>query len=1004
MLEARLIGKFDIQYDGKPVIISSRTAQSLFAYLILTSGTLHRREKLAGIFWPDESEQKARAYLRNELWRIRKALAHTSKVEYLLADNLTFGFNQSSAYWLDVEGLKNLSNTASTEELIQSLSDYQGELLPGFYEDWVVLEREHLHVLFEQKITCLLEVLEKEQRWQDLLEWAERWISLGQSLEAPYRALMVAYDVLGDHSKVTSTYERCKQALLQLDLEPSEQTRVLVFKRNPKIKIPIPLTSFIGREKELKEVTGLFSKSRLITLTGSGGMGKTRLAIQVTAEVLDLFPDGIWLLDLAPLTDPSVVPNTLASLLGVRESGEIVVTELLINFFRSRTALIIFDNCEHLIDASAQLINSLMIYCENLSILATSRETLRVSGELPYRVPSLQIPKPNTEFNFLEISSMEAVKLFVARAAVASPRFVLSQQNAIPVAQICQQLDGIPLALELAAARTNVLTVEEILQHLNDRFNLLTYGLRSVLPRHQTLRATIEWSHELLSQKERILFRRLAVFMGGWTLDAAKEVCSQNGIEFEEILDLLAQLANKSLVLVETSNNSETRYRSLETIRQFALEMLRESYDERSVQVFHLDFFVKFAEDLGSKLRGAEQLECLNRLDKEYDNLRVALEQSKTSGNIDAGLRIAWSLMLFWSARGYWSEAKSFLINILALPDEVYKTSLRVKGLIVAGLAATLLNDIALAQSWLDEGIEIARDLGPASKSLLALSLGLKGYSIMSFNLSMGQSLCEQALAIGREIDDKYVIANVLDYLGNIYTTQGDYTAARAASDESVAVFLETNNRWMSSRPLGNLGLICYQQRDYEAARSYLQAGLEIYREIGDKANIAFMLETLGDIDRIQGNYLHAGVLYEESLVIRRRMGDEFSIAILLANLGNISLQQGNLLQAITRFEESLGTAKKTTKRAQIWICLTGFVGLAIVKRQPEFAARLLGVLDNTLKSIGTKLAPVHQIDHTRNLAAVRAQLDEATFTAAWATGRQMHLDEAVAVALKEMR
>jgi hypothetical protein len=340
--------------------------------------------------------------------------------------------------------------------------------------------------------------LEKEQRWQDLLEWAERWISLGQSLEAPYRALMVAYDVLGDHSKVTSTYERCKQALLQLDLEPSEQTRVLVFKRNPKIKIPIPLTSFIGREKELKEVTGLFSKSRLITLTGSGGMGKTRLAIQVTAEVLDLFPDGIWLLDLAPLTDPSVVPNTLASLLGVRESGEIVVTELLINFFRSRTALIIFDNCEHLIDASAQLINLLMIYCENLSILATSRETLRVSGELPYRVPSLQIPKPNTEFNFLEISSMEAVKLFVARAAVASPRFVLSQQNAIPVAQICQQLDGIPLALELAAARTNVLTVEEILQHLNDRFNLLTYGLRSVLPRHQTLRATIEQGVKLV--------------------------------------------------------------------------------------------------------------------------------------------------------------------------------------------------------------------------------------------------------------------------------------------------------------------------------------------------------------------------------------------------------------------------------------------------------------------------------------------------------------------------
>jgi predicted ATPase/DNA-binding SARP family transcriptional activator len=1004
MLEVRLISKFDIQYDAKPVILLSRAAQSFFAYLILTAGTLHRREKLAGMLWPDESEQKARTYLRNELWRIRKALPHKSNVEYLVTDNLTVGFNPSSAYWLDIAGLKNLSDTASAEELIEVLPSYQGELLPGFYEDWVVSEREHLQVLFEQKIACLLEVLEKEKRWQDILEWAERWISLGQVPEAAYRALMVAYDALEDHAKVASTYERCKQALRELDLEPSEETRALALKRRSKLHVPIPLTSFIGREKELKEVADLFSKSRLVTLTGSGGVGKTRLAIQMVAEVLDLFPDGVWFLDLAPLTDSALVPNTLASLIGLRESGEMAVTELLINYFRSRTALIIFDNCEHLIDASAQLINSLLTSCEHIAILATSRETLQVAGELPYRVPSLEIPKPNTEFNFLEISSMEAIKLFVERAAVALPRFVLNQQNAMPIVQICQRLDGIPLALELAAARTNVLTVGQILKHLNDRFNLLTNGLRSVLPRHRTLRATIEWSHELLSEKERILFRRLAVFMGGWTLEAAKEVCRENGIGSEEILNLLSQLVNKSLVLVETPNNSETRYRSLETIRQFALETLRESDDERSVQVLHLNFFVRFAEDIGSKLQGAEQLECLNRLEKDYDNLRVALEQSKTSGNIDAGLRIAWSLMLFWSARGYWSEAKVFLIHILTLPDAMHKTSLRVKGLLVAGLVATLLNDIAIAQSWLDEGIEIARDLGPDSKSLLAISLGLKGYSIIGSDLSLAQSLCEDALAMGREIDDKYVIANVLDYLGNIYSTRGDYTAARAASDESVTVFLDTKNRWMSSRPLGNLGLICYQLGDYDAARSYLQAGLEIYREIGDQANIAFILATLADIDCIQGDYLHAGVLYEESLAIRQRMGDEFSIALLIANLGKISLQQGNLLQATTLFEESLGCAKKNKNKAQIWICLTGFATLAIAKRRPEVTARLLGALDITLQSISAKLDPVHQIDHTRNLAAARAQLDEATFTTAWATGRQMNLDETVAFALKELR
>jgi predicted ATPase len=1004
MLEARLIGKFDIQYDGKPVILSSRAAQSLFAYLILTAGTLHRREKLAGLLWPDESEQKARAFLRNEIWRIRKALPRTSNVEYLLADNLTVGFNQSTVYWLDAATLQNADDTASMDELINTLSNYRGELLPGFYEDWVVLEREHLQMLFEQQIACLVEMLEKQQRWQDIIEWAERWISFCQAPEAAYRSLIVAYDALGDQAKVVSTYERCKQALHQLDLKPSEQTRALVFKRSSRIKVPIPLTSFIGREKELKEVGELFSKSRLITLTGSGGVGKTRLAIQVVAEVLDLFPDGVWFLDLAPLSDSSLVPNTLASLIGLRESGEIPVTELLINYFRSRTALIIFDNCEHMIDASAQLINSLLTSCEHIAILATSRETLRIAGELTYRVPSLKIPKPNTEFNFLEISSMDAVNLFVERAAVTSPSFVLSQQNAMLIAQICQRLDGIPLALELAAARTNVLTVEQILKHLDDCFNLLTNGLRSVLPRHRTLRATIEWSHELLSEKERILFRRLAVFMGGWTLEAAKEVCSENGIKSEEILDLLSQLVNKSLVLVETPNNSETRYRSPETIRQFALETLRTSDDERSVQVLHLHFFVRFAEDVGSKLRGAEQLECFNRLEKEYDNLRAALEQSKTSGNVDAGLRIAWSLMLFWSARGYWSEAKVILIDILALPDATRKTSSRVKGLIVAGLVATLLNDNTLAQSWLDEGIEFARELGPDSKYLLAISLGLKGYSIMGSDLSLAQSLCEEALAIGREIDDKYVIANVLDYLGNIYATQGDYAPARTASDESLNVFRDAKNRWMSSRPLGNLGLICYQLGDYDAACSYLQAGLEIYQEIGDQANIAFMLATLADIDRIQGEYLHAGVLYEESLAIRRRMGDEFSITLLLANLGSIHLQEGNLLQATTLFEESLGSAKQTKNNVHVWVCLSGFVGLAMAKRRPEIAARLLGALDTTLTSIGAKVDPVYQVDHTRNLAAVREELDEATFTAAWATGQRMNLDEAVAFALKQLR
>jgi DNA-binding SARP family transcriptional activator len=291
MLEVRLIGKFEIKCNGKPVIISSRAAQSLFAYLILTAGTSHRREKLAGMFWPEATEEKARAYLRHELWRLRKALSSRSKADYLLADNMNICFNRSVEYWLDVSALTKGSETV--EELMNALSVVQGELLPGFYDEWIVLEREHLRAVYEQKVARLLDLLEKEKRWSEVLEWAEHWISLGGAPEAAFRYLMIVYDALGDRAKVATTYERCVQALRELELEPSEQIRALVFKRNPKINIPIPLTSFIGREKELEEVAELLSKSRLVTLTGSGGVGKTRLAIQAVPDVLTQFPDGV---------------------------------------------------------------------------------------------------------------------------------------------------------------------------------------------------------------------------------------------------------------------------------------------------------------------------------------------------------------------------------------------------------------------------------------------------------------------------------------------------------------------------------------------------------------------------------------------------------------------------------------------------------------------------------------------------------------------------------------
>ena len=958
MLEVRLIGGFDIQCDGKVISIPSRAAQSLFAYLILTAGTSHRREKLAGMLWPDESEQIARAYLRNELWRVRKALPRTANVEYLIADNLTVGLNQSSAYWLDVAELKSVSDTGSAQELIQALSNYRGELLPGFYEEWIVLEREHLQVLFEKKMACLLELLEKEQRWGDILEWAEHWISLAQAPEEAYRALMLAYEALGDHSKVASTYDKCKQALRQLELEPSEETRALVFKRNLKINIPIPLTSFIGREKELKEVSGLFSKSRLVTLTGSGGIGKTRLAIQVVAEVLDKFPDGVWFLDLAPLSDPALVPNTLASLLGLRESGEMAVTELLINYFRSRTALVIFDNCEHLIDASAQLINSLLRSCEHIAILATSRETLRVSGELPYRVPSLEIRALDTQFNITEISNVEAIRLFVERAAITSPAFILSQQNAMIISQICQRLDGIPLALELAAARMSILTAEQVLIHLDNRFDLLTNGLRSALPRHQTLRATIEWSYELLSEKECILFRRLAVFVGGWTLEAAQIVCRGNGIESGEVLNLLSQLVNKSLVVVETST-SESRYRRLETIREFSREKLRETGEEEMVRQQHLQFFVQLAERAEPNLRALDIVLWLDRLKAELPNLRAALDWTlvaESNRKVEIGLQIVAALGGFWLMRGL-SEGRAWLGALLQQSKGAKHTLGRAKALALAG-------DLAVEQAG---------------------------------DSTTAHSLYEEALSIQRELGDKPGAAASLLGLGATARAQGNFLRARSFCEQSLAIWQELGQKWGIAWAFHQLSFVAFAQGDLELACSFCNESLAIRQELGDKPGIAWVLDTLGEVARYQGDYDQAQAWYEQSLKLHRELGSILGIAALLSNMGYVALNQGNDQLVRALFKESLSLSHELGHMCTISLVLIGLAGL---EEQPNVAARLLGAAEPFRRLFG---APADGADYERIRSAVRAQLDEAEFAASWAEGRAMPLEQVVDHMLREL-
>jgi len=970
MLEVRLIGNFEIKCDSKPVVIPSRAAQSLFAYLILTAGTLHRREKLAGMFWPDTTEEKARAYLRHELWRIRKALSSKPNVDYLLSDDISVSFNSSAEYWLDVTTLTKVSESASAEDLIQALSVLQGEFLPGFYDAWFVLEREHLQGISEQKMARLLGLLENEKRWQELLEWAECWISLRQAPEPAYRALMVAYDALGDRAKVASTYERCVQALRELDLEPSEETRALAFKRTSKLNIPVPLTSFIGREQELKEVAELLSKSRLVTLTGSGGVGKTRLAIQVVADVMEMFPDGVWFLDLASLTDPILIPNTLMNLLGLRETGasNLSVPDLLINYFRTRTALIIFDNCEHLVKSCAELVTSLLNSSKDLYILVTSREALRVSGEIPYRVPSLEIPKLNVEATIDALANIDSVKLFVERAEVTSPGFAVGPHNAPIIAQICQRLGGIPLAIELAAGRAHILTVEQILKRMDDRFNLLTGGLRTALPRHQTLRATLDWSYDLLSDQERLLFRRLAVFIGGWTVEAAEEVCSGNGIESGHVLDLLAQLVDKSLVMVETaareirySNGGSLRYRRLETIRKFAREKLFETAEVAPRQDRHLTYFLDLAEQADKEIHGPNQSEWMDRLEKEIDNFRFALAWCVSEQKTESALRLLGALSWTWGWRGHFSETCSWFDKIRALPEvSVYP-----------GLYARILNYMG-RENWLSGDFRQARSVLEESQAIW-LKLGTNG---------------ERGLA------------EALECLGNVALFhEADIKAARSSFEQCFELYQRHGDQRGMTWAVLDLGSLAFVEGHYGRAEAQFMQGLAIFQELGDKFSVAYILTGLGELMRFLGEYERAGKFYEQNLEIFRELRGRFTLAWPFLGLAWVSLHKGDYHKANDLFEESLKLSIEDSNKALIALCLTGLASVLGMTRKPEQATRLFGAVKVLLESIGR---PADRKDFDYYVAAVRAQLDETAFAEVWEEGRAMTLEQAVDYAFRE--
>ena len=642
--------------------------------------------------------------------------------------------------------------------------------------------------------------------------------------------------------------------------------------------LPAQLTSFVGRERELAEVKRLLGQARLVTLTGPGGTGKTRLSLQVAAEVLESYADGAWLVELATLSDPDLVAATVAAALGVREDAERAAGDSLVDFLRAKHLLLVLDNCEHLVAACARLTERLLRCAPALRVLASSREALAIPGETTFAVPSLSMPEfhgkqPTGPDLAARIGEFEAVRLFVERASALQPAFALTDQNALTIARICSRLDGIPLALELAAARTKMLAPDQILRRLDDRFRLLTSGGRTALPRQQTLTATIDWSYELLSENERALLRRLCAFGRGRTLSAVEEVCSGDGIEASEIVDLLQQLIDKSLVSAEQTDTGRARYFLLESVWLYARAKFEASEEAARVRTRHLEYFLRFAEEAEPHCFRADQAEWFEKLGVEHGNLQLALERSaETPEFVEHGLRLAGALFRYWEVRSYLQEGREHYAALLARPEAAGRTLARAKALSGAGRLAWCQDDNEAARGFHTEAITIFRELG--DESAAAFEAALLGFVEWSDNEhAAAQTHFEAAAEIGRARADERVLAAARSGLGTLLSAQGDHVQARAIKEQSLATYRAFGDKWIVGLMTWSLSRAVIAQGDLPAAAALLSECAAIGEALGNEWTVPYVLEGFGDIALAEGHAPRAVWLYGAAAVVRERLG-----------------------------------------------------------------------------------------------------------------------------------
>ena len=1111
--EIRLFGTFEALQEGAALTgLRTRKEKYLLALLVLRPNQRVERDWLAGLLWPDSRESQALYNLSRSLSNLRQVFGPDLGLASPTPRSVCLN---SGALSVDAHRFDALTAQRDPTLLSQAVLLYRGPLLEDCLEEWALPERQ----VRAQTMLNALQILASRAldmgQTDTAIGYLRQAVALFPLEEPAYRLLMQALATNGEYAAAIQVFRNLRQRLnRELQAEPDAQTQAILRQLRakardratlsplpaatntsaitiapasaalpeiPLLHIPQPLTTLIGREWEAEEVSSCLERARLVTLTGAGGVGKTRLALHVAEARQSCYADGIWFVDLSSLTDPALVPQNIAVSLGVQEKTGQSLVQTIQEHLATRSALLILDNCEHLAAACATIIRQLLMACPYLSALATSRQALGIAGEADWRVPSLTLPPAPPLLSgeaagsilaplpavFAVVESpigagenearvttpmlkYEAAQLFVERARQARRTFRPTAANTRAIIEICRRLDGIPLALELAAARVRVLPVEQIAALLDDCFRLLSGRVEEALPRHQTLRASIDWSHNLLTTAEQTLLRRLSVFAGEWPLAAVKSVCGEpprppafpdtwGDYSADASFDLLTGLVDKSLVMYE-ERAGEARYRLLETVRAYAGEKLTSSGEAEAIRGRHADWFVTLAAHAEAHLTGPEQIKWLNRLEAEHDNLRGALDWClRAPDRVSEGLRLVGHLRRFWLTRGYLSEGRVRALSALAHPSGQGPTLERAAALnTLASLCFYQADYVGARDGW-EQGLAIQRlhndkqgiaislsnlgrvaqdqgDYGGA-RGLYAQSLALKrelgdqqGIALTLNNLcwaaiyladfQQARALGEQSLALYRELGNSQGIADALFSLGQVALHRGEWSDAQTFHTQSLALRREMGDKRGAAAALNSLGTIAQAAADYNRARDLWEQSLALKRELGDRQGIGNSLHNLGNIAYFRKDYVQARTLYEQSMAIREEVGNRRGVASSLYNLGQVAQDTGDHERALELLRRSIQGHWELGDLFGITYLLTGFAELASARGQMRHAARWYGAHNALCARLETSLPPREQQAHQAALARVQATLDLREFQAAFAEGQAMPMEQVIAYAL----